>query len=128
MNTTLPFGNTSGTPSSNGGSHLPVPDTSMLPGTEDARPAAVGLLKQAVQGAHDTIDHLADVATPAVQKLGLDMTAAAEAVHVRTDQLRHTRDEWAEDARATVRRHPLASVATALVLGAVLFRLVRIAR
>jgi hypothetical protein len=38
----------------------------MLPDSEKAAPAAVGLLKQAVQGAHDTIDRLADSATPAV--------------------------------------------------------------
>jgi hypothetical protein len=37
-----------------------VPDRSMLPGSEKLSPAVVGLLKHAVQGAHDTIDRLGD--------------------------------------------------------------------
>jgi ElaB/YqjD/DUF883 family membrane-anchored ribosome-binding protein len=104
---------------------VPVPDTSMLPGSEKAPPAAVGLLKNAVQGAHDTIDRLADGAAPAVQRLGESVSAAAQALSVRTDQLRETRDAWVEGVRSTVRDNPLASVAAALALGAVIARITR---
>ena len=100
-----------------------VPNTSMLPGSEKARPAAVGLLKTAVQGAHDTIARLADRAEPAVRQLGESVSAAAEMVHAKSDQLRKTRDDWVEGARDTVRSNPLVSVAAALALGAVIARI-----
>ena len=102
-----------------------VPDTSMLPGSEKAPPAVVGLLKQAVQGAHDTIDRLADSASPAVRHLGESVSAAGETLHAKTDQLRETRDAWAEGVRTKVRSNPLASIAAALALGAVIARITR---
>lgn len=102
-----------------------VPDTSLLPGSEKAPPASAGLLKHAVQGAHDTIDRLADRAAPAVQQLADGVAAAEEALRARSSQLRHTRDEWVEGARTTVRGNPLASVAAALALGVVIARLAR---
>lgn len=102
-----------------------VPDTSMLPGSEKAAPAAVGLLKNAVQGAHDTIDRLADRAEPAVRQVGESVSAAGKTLHAKTDRLRETRDEWVEGARTTVRSHPLVSVAAALALGAVIARIIR---
>lgn len=102
-----------------------VPDTSMLPGSEKAAPPAVGLLKNAVQGAHHTIDRLADSAAPAVRQLGSSVEAAGESLHARADQLRDTRDEWAEGARTTVRANPLASLAAAFALGALIARITR---
>ena len=102
-----------------------VPDTSMLPGSEKAPPAVVGLLKHAVQGAHDTIDRVADRAAPAVRQLGESASAVGETLHATTDRLRETRDAWVEGARATVRRNPLVSVAAALALGAVIVRITR---
>lgn len=107
------------------GERARVPDTSMLPGSELPPPAAVGMLKQATQGAHDTIDRLAAGAAPAVQKLGDSVSAAAETLQVQGDALRQTRDAWAEGARAKVRCNPLASVAAAIALGVVIARLTR---
>jgi hypothetical protein len=104
---------------------LRVPDTSMLPGSEKARPAAVGLLNAAVQGAHGTLDRFAESATPAIQRLGESVSAAGESLHAKTDQLRVTRDEWVDSARDTVRSNPLAWVAAALALGAVIARITR---
>lgn len=101
------------------------PETSMQPGSEKAGPAAVGLLQNAVQGAHHTIDRLADSAEPAVRQLGESVSAAGETLHEKTDQLRQTRDEWVEGVRTTVRGNPLASVAAALALGAVIARITR---
>lgn len=102
-----------------------VPNTSMLPGSEKAPPAAVGLLRNAVQGAHDTIDRLANGAAPAVQQLGEKAAAAEDAMREKTDQLRETRDEWVDSVRTTVRQKPLMSVAAALALGAMIGRITR---
>jgi hypothetical protein len=104
---------------------MPVPDTSMLPGSEKAPPAAIGVLNDAVQGAHDTIDRLADRAAPAVRQLGESVAAVGETLQAKTDQLREKRDVWVEGARGTVRRNPLAAVAAALALGAVIARITR---
>jgi ElaB/YqjD/DUF883 family membrane-anchored ribosome-binding protein len=102
-----------------------VPDTSIVPASGKAAPAAVGLLKNAVQGAHDTIDHLADRAEPAVRQLGERVSAAGQTLHAKTDQLRKTRDNWVEGTRSTVRTNPLVAVAAAFALGAVIARLTR---
>ena len=102
-----------------------VPDTSVLQGSDKAAPAAVGLLKDAAQGAHHTIDRLADSAGPAVRQLGESVSAAGQTLHAKTDQLRHTRDVWVEGARSTVRSNPLAAVAAALALGGVIARITR---
>lgn len=126
--TTIHPDNTLDTPWSPSGTRVPVPDTSMLPGSESVRPAAVGVLKHAVQGAHATIDRLADVAAPAVQQLGEHVSAAEAALHVKTAQLRDTRDKWADGARSTVRENPLVCVAAAFALGAVIARIVRTTR
>ena len=100
-------------------------DSSMLPGSEKAPSAAVGLLNQAVQGAHDSLDRLAGSAAPAVKQLGESVSAARDALHGKTDQLRETRDEWVQDMRTTVRGNPLACVAAALALGVLIARFTR---
>ena len=102
-----------------------VPETSMWPDSEKAAPAAIGLLNNAAKSAHNTIDRVAESAAPVVRDLGDSVAAAAEALHVKTDQLRKTRDEWAEGARTTVRSNPLVSVAAAFALGAVIARITR---
>jgi ElaB/YqjD/DUF883 family membrane-anchored ribosome-binding protein len=102
-----------------------VPDTSMLPGSENAPPPAVNLLNQAVQGAHDGLDRFADRAAPVARQLGQRISAAEDALQARSAQWRGTRDEWLEGARTTVRGKPLLAVAAAAALGAVIARLVR---
>jgi hypothetical protein len=128
MNETIHPDSASAVPWPTGDHRLQVSDTSMLPGSEKAPPAAVGLLKNAVQGAHDTIDRLADSAAPAVRQLGESVAAAGETLHAKADQLRETRDEWVEGVRSTVRSNPLASVAAAFALGALIARIIRITR
>jgi ElaB/YqjD/DUF883 family membrane-anchored ribosome-binding protein len=93
--------------------------------SEQAPTAAVGLLKSAVQRAHDTIDRLADRATPAVRQLGDSVTATGETLQAKSDQWRETGDQWVEGVRTTVRGHPLACVAAALALGVVFARITR---
>ncbi len=125
MNENKHLENSTGVPWPTSDQRMPVPDTSMLPGSEQSPPAAVGMLKNAVHGAHQTIDRLAVGAEPAVRKLGDGVAAAADALNIKTGQLRETRDAWAESARTTVRNHPLASMAAALALGLVMARLAR---
>jgi len=103
---------------------MPVPDTSMLPGSEKPVPAAVDLLKHAVRGVHETIDRVADGAAPAVRQLGAQVTAAQDALQVTAEQVKATGDAWAAGTRSLVRDNPLAAIALALALGAVMTRIV----
>jgi ElaB/YqjD/DUF883 family membrane-anchored ribosome-binding protein len=125
MNETIHQDNASDNPWSAADHRVRVPNTSMLPGSEKAPPATVGLLRNAVQGAHETIDRLAESAAPAVRKLGESFSAAEDTLHAKSDQLRDTRDEWAESLRNTVRANPLVAVAAAVTLGLLIARLTR---
>jgi hypothetical protein len=71
-------------------------------------------LERVVQGAHHTIDRLAERAVPQVQR-----------VHDGAERARQVGDQWIEDLRGTVRAKPLASLAAALALGVVVARLIR---
>ena len=125
MNETIHTNGQSDVPWPTSDHRVRVPDTSMLHGSEKAAPPVVGLLNHAVQGAHDTIDRLADSAAPAARQLGAQVSAAGDAIHAKTGQLRDTRDEWVESARSTVRGSPLVSIAAAFALGAVIARITR---
>ena len=118
--------NESNYPDSTSNVSWPTSDQRMrLPDSEKDEPAAIGLIKQAAQGAHVTIDRLADSATPAIQQLGERVSAAEDALHEKADQFRETRDEWVEGARTTVRSNPLVSVAAAFTLGFLYARITR---
>ena len=125
MNETINQGSASDTPWSAHDHAVRVPNTSMLPGSEKAPPATVGLLRNAVQGAHATIDRLAESAAPVVRHLGESVAAAAETLDAKTGQLRNTRDEWVDGVRNTVRANPLAAIAAAVALGALIARVTR---
>ena len=125
MNETNPPASTSDPSWPDDDHRLRVPDTSMLPGSEKAPSPAVNLLKQAVRGAHDSIDRLAETVTPAVRRLGESVSAAEAALQARSVQLRDTGDEWVDSMRTTVRRNPLACVAAAVALGALIARITR---
>lgn len=121
---TLPD-STTDLPWSSGDHRMRVADTSMLPGSEKAPTAAVGMLNHAVQGAHDTIDRLAASAAPGVRLLGERVSAAEDTLHAKAGQWRAQQGEWAEGLRTKVRSHPLKSVLAALALGAVIARVIR---
>jgi ElaB/YqjD/DUF883 family membrane-anchored ribosome-binding protein len=87
--------------------------------------AAVGFLEQAVQGAHNTVDRLAEGVKPTVQDLGERASSAEDALLAKSEQLREAGDEWMESVRASVRDNPLAAVAAALALGLLLARITR---
>ena len=83
------------------------------------------LMSRVVQGAHQTIDRLAETAAPHVQKLTQNVNSAGSALHDRADQAREMGDEWAESVRSTVRENPLAAVGVALAVGMLIAKLTR---
>ena len=98
---------------------------SSSPSSTVASGARPELMERVVQGAHDTVDKLADKARPQVQRLQETASSASDSLHARADQARELGDEWAESLRATVREHPLAALGTALAIGIVVSRLSR---
>lgn len=123
MNETILTNNPANAPWPTNDNRMRLPDPS--PESDMAASEALGLLENTAQGAHDTIDRVADSAIPAVQRLGESVSAAKAAMHANADQLRETRDEWVEGARCTVRSNPLAAVATAFALGVLFARITR---
>ncbi len=107
---------------SSGATQADAPASSAI-GADAKRMRGDDVLARVVQGAHDTIDRLADSAAPHVQRLSEGMTSANEMVHTRADQVRDMGDEWAESLRCTVRENPLAAVAAALAIGVIIARL-----
>lgn len=102
------------------GTSTPLPDqgaASTMP-AEPPRASRHGddMLGRVVQGAHQTIDRLAETAAPHVQRL-------QEGAGARAEHAKEIGDEWAESVRCTVRDNPLAAVATALALGVLIARL-----
>ena len=127
-NQTDSTGTTASSPPSDGAwvnidMHTPVPDTSMLPGSEKAPAPAVQLMTQMVKGAHETIDRLAASAAPTVQQWSDGVAGAEGALHAKTEQWRATGEQWTESLRGTVRSHPLVAVVAALALGALVARI-----
>ena len=104
---------------------MPVPNTSMLPGTEKAPTAGAASLRRAVNAAHAAVDRFSDSAEPKVRQLGENVVGAEAALHARADQLSRTGDEWAQGIRSKVRRHPLAALTVAFALGALIVRFKR---
>lgn len=81
------------------------------------------VMSRVVQGAHATIDRVADSAAPHVQRLQQGMASASDSLHERSGQAREMGEEWTESMRNTVRENPIAAVVTALVAGLVIARL-----
>jgi hypothetical protein len=83
------------------------------------------LTDRLAQGAHHTIDRLAETAAPHIERMA---GALADATVQLKDQTRHVRekgDEWADDLRVTVRRKPLSAVVVAMAFGALIARIWR---
>jgi ElaB/YqjD/DUF883 family membrane-anchored ribosome-binding protein len=114
-------------------SETPFPSSSSSADAGAGTPAAVGpngaplggneMFARVVQGAHQTVDRLAETAAPHVQRLTEGVGQASETLSARADQVRDVGDEWAESLRTTVRENPLAAIATALVVGVLIARL-----
>jgi ElaB/YqjD/DUF883 family membrane-anchored ribosome-binding protein len=122
---TIPNDRTADVPWPSSSQRMSAPDHSALPDSEPTPPGATGMLKNAVQGAHDTLDRLADRAAPAVQRMGDSVNSAEAALRAKTSQLRERGDEWVDGTRGSIRNHPLTAVAIALAVGAVVARMTR---
>ncbi len=81
------------------------------------------LVRRVAQGAHQTIDRLADTALPAVGKLQSSVEGMGDKLHSGADHVRELGDEWTESMRTTVREHPVTSVLVALAAGMLIARL-----
>jgi hypothetical protein len=117
----LPFPTTparSGDPSSGNGRGRPAESV----GAASTRGADYNeAFHRVVEGAHRTVDRLAEAAAPQVQRLQESLAAAGE----HTGHLREVGDEWVESLRTTVREHPIASLVTALAVGVIIARVSR---
>ena len=83
------------------------------------------LTDRMAQGAHHTVDRLAQSAGPHLERI--EGALAGATGHLK-DQARHVRekgDEWADDMRASVRRNPLSTVLAAVAIGALIARITR---
>lgn len=83
------------------------------------------LTDRMTQGAHQTIDRLAETAAPHIERVEGALADATGHVKEQVQQVREKGDEWADDLRATVRRNPLAAAAVAMAIGALIARITR---
>ena len=79
-----------------------------------------GAFERVVQGAHRTVDRLAETADGLRE--GMDDPDAAGSLGERLDEFRALGDEWADSLRSTVREHPLAALAAAVAVGVIIAR------
>lgn len=83
------------------------------------------LTDRMAQGAHHTIDRLAETAAPHIERMEGVLAGATAQLK---DQARHARekgDAWADDLRTTVRRNPLSAVVASMAIGALIARITR---
>lgn len=73
--------------------------------------------------AHRVVDQLASKAGPAYERVRTGMSSAKDTMGRTMDGLHHSRDEWVESARESVRQHPLTAIGVAAAVGYVLARL-----
>ncbi len=107
-----------------------LPDQNDLSGTplqsQDEQPSATAeMMSRVVKGAHETIDRMAERATPSLSQLEQGLAQTGDVLHGKAEQWRATGDELAESLRGSVREHPLAALAAALAVGVVIARLAR---
>ncbi len=86
---------------------------------------AAEIVDRAAEGAHEAIDRLAQRAAPAAEQLQHRLEETGALLQEEAGRLRDMGREWREGLRSQVRAHPLATVAAALALGALLARLAR---
>lgn len=91
--------------------------------TDTGNGATTPLLDTLVRSAHDTVDRVAAKAAPAVERLVVGAHGATDAVQQRARHAGELGHEWADSLRATVRDHPLASLAVALAVGVLVSRI-----
>ena len=80
-------------------------------------------LDSMVREAHATLDRVAAQVAPAVEQLADSAHSASDAAQRHGQEIAEMSHEWAQSLRATVREHPLASLAVALAVGVLVGRL-----
>lgn len=90
---------------------------------DKSAPPSGKLLGRIVDGAHQTIDKLAERAAPRVEQLEQTVQEANTALQQRAERARDVGDEWLESMRTSVREHPVAAVGVALAVGMLLARM-----
>jgi ElaB/YqjD/DUF883 family membrane-anchored ribosome-binding protein len=85
--------------------------------------AAQPVIDRVAEKAHRVVDQLAGRAGPAVDRLRSTVSGARDSMGRHVEDLSHTRDEWMDSARESVRRHPIAAVGIAAAVGYLLARL-----
>ena len=113
------------TPNTSTNADLSAGERASMLGSDGHSLNAPAMLHHVAQGAHQTIDRLAEQVTPQLQRLQENMASATESLDERADQLRLMSDEWMATLRSTVRENPLGAVAAALVLGMLVARVAR---
>lgn len=83
------------------------------------------LTDKMAQGAHHTIDRLAETAAPHIERLEGALSGATGQLKKQARRAREKGDEWADDLRDTVRRKPLSAVVVAMAVGALIARITR---
>lgn len=100
-------------------------NSSVFPGDPVRSAQAPELMQRVVRGAHETIDRFADAAAPRVQQWDDRAADAEAALQARTNRLLETGEAWSDKLRSTVHTHPLAALAAAVSLGALIARIAR---
>jgi hypothetical protein len=107
----LPYssGNSTATSTASTSAHNDAGYTRFGDAPRDAAPKADELVERARQRAHETVDRVAT-----------KLASAAQCVQSGVSRAEDAQDEWIESARDTIRLHPLAAVAGAVLIGAAL--------
>ena len=115
----------SDSPYANAPAQLPNSDAPANPAGNSTGSHQQALTDRMAQGAHHTIDRLAEATAPHLQRLEETVAGAGEKLKNQAHQARVTGDEWAESLRTTVRSNPLTAVAIAMAIGALISRIRR---
>jgi ElaB/YqjD/DUF883 family membrane-anchored ribosome-binding protein len=83
------------------------------------------LTDRMAQGAHHTLDRLAETAAPHLERMEGALAGATGQLKEQARHVREKGDEWADGLRATVRRNPLSAVVAAMAIGALIARITR---
>lgn len=81
------------------------------------------MLERAVEGAHATVDRLAEAVTPAVEHLSAAVDSAGAALNAQAVDAMALQREWAAALRDAVRDHPIAAVLAAAAVGVLVGKL-----
>lgn len=112
---------------STSGTSTPYPTSSEpgVPGTSNGAlsSSTPPVVDRMAETAHRVVDQLASKAGPAYERVRTGVSTAKDTMGRTMDGLHHSRDEWVESARESVRQHPLTAIGVAAAVGYVLARL-----